>query len=464
MTDDQMDLLIRRLDVSAEPDRQFVETSLARLLPAARDARRFDASLIGRLTAAVPWGRPAPVPGRRPVPILVLVAIAAALLLAAMGFAAVGSGLFRSPDVPRSITYTGSFEPVDLGSLQPASGVAVGGGRVMFLGDPNPTRTVRVWDPVSGKFATVGMLRVARLDPALVPLRDGRVLVVGGDVTTATAGAGWSSLPATAEVFAPVSGTAHPVGPLVARRTRFATALLHDGRVLITGGYDPSGAMNPNAVATAEIFDPATGTFSATGSMRTARSDHASITLPDGRVLVWGGTAGTASPEIFDPVTGVFSAAASMGDPTYPDVVVVALADGRLLAIRDRCDQRDDHPTPAGHQVTNADFYDPASGLYEAAGQLPNCVDTATPLPNGEVLVTGSWWDLAARHDQSAGGHFRDLPAGQEMLIGWSALFNPDTGEVRETAPIVNSDRARTVVLPDGKVLFFDLFAANLFR
>jgi hypothetical protein len=261
-----------------------------------------------------------------------------------------------------------------------------------------------------------------------------------------------------------VSGTSQAVGPLVARRTMFATTLLPDGRVLISGGYDPTTAGNPESTATAEIFDPATGTFSASGSMRTARSGHDSITLPDGQALVWGGTQGTASPEIFDPAQGVFSAAASMGDATYPGVSVVALADGRLLVISDRCDQRDDHPTPAGHHMTNADFYDPASGLRQAAGKLPNCVDTATPLPNSEVLVTGSWWDLAARHDQSAGGHFRDLPTGQEMLIGWSALFNPDTGAVRETAPIVNSDRAHTVVLPDGKVLFFDLFAANLFR
>ena len=118
MTDDRMDLLIRRLDVGAEPDRQFVETSLARLLPAARDARRWDTSPIGRLAAAVPWGRPARVSRRRPVPLLVMVALAVAVLLATLGLVAVGSGLLRLRDVPPSITYRAVVVRPDAGGLE----------------------------------------------------------------------------------------------------------------------------------------------------------------------------------------------------------------------------------------------------------------------------------------------------------------------------------------------------------
>jgi hypothetical protein len=91
-------------------------------------------------------------------------------------------------------------------------------------------------------------------------------------------------------------------------------------------------------------------------------------------------------------------------------------------------------------------------------------VDTATALPNGAVLVTGFWWDLAAKHDQTGGGSYRPGAAGEEMLIGWSALFDPDTGEVRETAPIAQSGRARSIRLPDGKVLFLDFGGPSLFR
>jgi len=404
---------------------------------------------------------------RRPVPLLVIVALAVAVLLATLGLVAVGSSLLRPRDVPPSITYSGSFEPVDLGSFGPLNGVVIDGGRVLFLGETNPEKRVRVWDPASGKFATVGALRTMRGDPALVVLRDGRVLVVGGDLSAG------STLPATAEVFDPVSGTSQAVGPLVAPRAAFATALLPDGRVLISGGYDPTEAGNPESIATAEIFDPSTGKFTATGSMGAARSGHTSITLPDGQVLVWGGTAGpavwggaglAAPPEIFDPATGTFSSAAPMGDSTYPGTAAVVLADGRPLLFPDRCDDRDDHPTPAGHHVARAEFYDPASGLYQAAGQLPNCVDTATAVPNGDVLVTGSWWDLAANHDQSAGGKFRPGQAGEEMLIGWSALFDPDTGEVRETAPIVNSGPGQTILLPDGKVMILNFRGPSLFR
>lgn len=207
--------------------------------------------------------------------------------------------------------------------------------------------------------------------------------------------------------------------------------------------------------------------------MGTARSGHTSLTLPDGRVLVWGGTTGPAvwggtaleaPPELFDPATGTFSAAAPMGDSTYPGAAVVGLADGRLLLFRDRCDDRWDHPTPAGHHVARVEIYDPASGPYQAAGQLPDCVDTANALPNGEVLVTGFWWDLAAKHDTSGGYTSRGSGADEEMLVGWSALFDPDTGAIHETAPIVTDGPSPTILLPNGNVLFFDRRGASLFR
>ena len=180
----------------------------------------------------------------------------------------------------------------------------------------------------------------------------------------------------------------------------------------------------------------------------------------DGQLL---GSLEDILPEIFDPATGAFSPAAPIGESTYPGAEAVVLVDGRLLLFPDRCDDRWDHPTAAGHHVANAEFYDPASGRYRAAGQLPNCVDTATALPNGEVLVTGFWWDLEARHDQSGGGTFPwfGRRGDAHRLVG--PVRSGHRRDARDS-PGRESRPGRTFLLPDGNVLILDFRGPSLFR
>jgi hypothetical protein len=152
---------------------------------------------------------------------------------------------------------------------------------------------------------TASRLGSARVDHSATLLSDGRVLIAGGRDAVGAVN--------TIEVFDPASG-AFTAGPImgVARAGHRAT-LLSDGRVLIAGG-DVNGS--------AEIFDSTAGSFSVGGAtLITARSKHSAALLMDGRVLIVGGTGSNGSAlssgEIFDPATGQLAAAHSLLDSVF---------------------------------------------------------------------------------------------------------------------------------------------------
>lgn len=114
-------------------------------------------------------------------------------------------------------------------------------------------------------------------------LPDGRILVVGGTNTTGADGTA-STFYATAEIYDPATGTWSATGSLTTGRVLHTASYLTGGKILIAGGWNGSAALS-----SAEIYDPATGSFSPTGSMTTARAYHRSWVLFDGRVLITGG-------------------------------------------------------------------------------------------------------------------------------------------------------------------------------
>ncbi len=89
--------------------------------------------------------------------------------------------------------------------------------------------------------------------------------------------------------------------------------LLPDGRVLVVGGMD----VDDHTLASAEIWDPATGSFEPTGSLAEGRDFHTATLLPDGRVLIVGGRGGLHPAEVWDPATGSFSPAGSLAIGHY---------------------------------------------------------------------------------------------------------------------------------------------------
>ena len=159
-----------------------------------------------------------------------------------------------------------------------------------------------------GTFTLTGGMSSARSLHTATLLGDGRVLVCGGADATLQA-------LSTAEIYDPLTATFSPTGTMGTARFAANATLLPDGRVLIVGGED-SGNVSTTSV---ELFNPATGTFSLTGSLLTSRLNPTVTLLGNGLVLVAGGYEGTstgtplASAELYDPASGTFSLTGSMG-------------------------------------------------------------------------------------------------------------------------------------------------------
>ncbi len=270
-------------------------------------------------------------------------------------------------------------------TLLPDGRVLVAGGGPPQWSHPGPDlASAELYDPKTGTFSPTGSMGIPREDHTATPLRDGRVLITGGNDTGDHA-------VATAELYDPKTGKFSPTGSMATARGYHTATLLSDGRVLVAGG-DPCGWAGCARLATAEIYDPKTGKFTATGSMATDRGFHTATLLHDGRVLVAGGDSSSylVSAELYDPKTGTFSATGSM---TTPRVYTTAslLADGRVLVAGGGGDYTN------RNFLATAEIFDPATGTFSATGSMSEARTwfQANLLAEGRVLVTGGYGDLA---------------------------------------------------------------------
>jgi hypothetical protein len=242
---------------------------------------------------------------------------------------------------------------------------------------------------------------------------------------------GTSATTATAQT----SGTWTATGSMNTARLDHTATRLNNGKVLVAGGYyDASG----NITASAELYDPGTGVWTPTGSMTTVRVDHTATLLPDGRVLVAGGWVSyvtpTASVEIYDPGTGTWTATGGMNIRRAQHMATLVTSgplSGMVLVVSGL---DENYITQS-----SAELYDPNTGLWVNTGSMTiaRYWDSASPaiLPDGSVLVVGGticcpyhWLNEAELYDSV------------------SQTWTP-------TSTKMTTANEETILLPDGRVL-----------
>ena len=212
----------------------------------------------------------------------------------------------------------------------------------------------------------------ARAGAATVLLQDGRLLITGGDNGTGAV--------TSADIF-DKSGSFSPAAAMNNARIQHTATVLQDGTVLVAGGLSGGVATN-----TAEIYSPATGAWTPTsGLMNQARSGHTATLLSDGTVLIAGGDnvgIPQSGLEIYNPTTGTFSPVnGSLSSPRELHAAAV-LQSGQVIIL-------------GGFDGTQAlattDIYDPSSGTVSAGPPMSIARQnfTATTQLDGKVLAAG---------------------------------------------------------------------------
>jgi hypothetical protein len=332
---------------------------------------------------------------------------------------------------PASFTATGSMAIPRAGhaaTLLLSGSVLVTGGNTglnLLAGPLDPTATAELYDPATGTFSpTTGEMTEARSGHAATLLDLGSSSAPGyGKVLIVGSG------DPTAELYNPATGTFAATGSLNHARLSPTATLLNTGMVLVVG--DSTSAND----ASAELYNPASGTFSFTGSTTVARTGQSATLLLDGRVLIAGG--GTKTAELYDPSSGTFTATAgSMTESRSGHRAT-------LLGAADGAQQ--------GYVLIigtdgSADLYDPGTQTFARVGSLPPCAQsasarTATLRSDGTVLTAGGWGGGCLRL-----GGFASKTA--------AALFAPESDGFTVTGSLNKArDTHTATLLQDGTVV-----------
>jgi len=247
-------------------------------------------------------------------------------------------------------------------------------GKVLIAGGSNTEwlASAEIYNPTTGAFTPTGSMSVRRGALTATLLLNGKVLIAGGYN---------DSLQASAEIYDPATGRFTPTGSMSAGRSAHTATLLRNGKVLITGG----GA-GRNVLASAELYDPAKGAFISTGNMTMVHHKHAATLLPNGNVLIMGGSDNRdwrgryANAEIYNAATGTFTAVSNMNTIRFKHRDSVVLLNNGTVFVAGGGDY--------------AEIYNPVRNSFDIVnGRMDGArfYSTATLLSDGRVLIIGGY-------------------------------------------------------------------------
>jgi N-acetylneuraminic acid mutarotase len=314
-------------------------------------------------------------------------------------------------------------------TLLPNGQVLVAGG---IDASATPLASAELYNPATGIWTGTGSMAEAREGHTATLLPNGEVLVAGGSTNLA-------SCSSTAELYNPSSGRWATTGSMTGARCYHNATLLPNGQVLVAGGE--VAAFNGDSLASAELYNLSKGTWRATGSLNVSRYGAAAALLSSGEALVAGGINFTnstytllASTELYNPSQGDWVLAPSLNSTTptptatllgngdvlvvggpsefsdpsvriwnntgsYPKVALVGgghaatlLGTGKVLVTGTRCNY-----SGCSHVATTGCFlYDLSGNSWSITGSMNHARvnHTATPLPNGQVLVVGGQFGI----------------------------------------------------------------------
>ena len=292
-----------------------------------------------------------------------------------------------------------------------------------------------------GTFVPTGDMKEPRLSATATLLTDGRVLIAGGGPSQPVDGA---SAVASAELYDPRTGEFARTGNMTMARTGAAATLLTDGRVLIVGGDGcpklkicPDDLVEPSsgggALASAELYDPTTGRFTATGSMNVPREGPTATLLPDGHVLILNG--GSRLAELFDPTTGQFRRLGSLLNLST-SYTATLLPNGKVLVVG------------TNQPGIGAELFDPVSGSsLSVPVPLPAGVASPDDTDNIQIETT------TLLRDGRALLQIFDFGA----LVNYLIIYDAETGKFAQAGTISGPAGwlpQTAVLLRDGRVLF----------
>jgi Galactose oxidase, central domain/Kelch motif len=378
---------------------------------------------------------------------------------------------------PAISNHSGGTPPSGNPDLAPHSGFVLltggqGGGQFALA-------SAELFDPAKNKFAAASSMKDARADHTATVLPGGKILVAGGESATGRA-------QSSAELYDPITGKFAAVAANMGTARAEHTATLisgckcpGDGKVLIAGGTTATGSLG-STLRNAELYDPATGKFTATGAMKATRADHSATLIASGplagNVLIAGGTSDesggeVATAELYDPATGRFTSTGTMSTPRVdhsatwlsPSVVSGALAGNVLVAGGGGANAPSD----------SAEVFNPQTATFSPVGAMTTArtLQSAVLLANGKVLIAGgqssdtellqsaelfdpahaTFAATGAMHSLHAGASATILESGSALIAGgrssFADLYDPGAGTFSGAGPMVTDVTESTSTL-----------------